>query len=225
MHPFSDLTYNELRHLACGTFRQGAGSRPDVVRLCRGQHEAVLKDYHGCDGWFGWCLGPLLVRRETRALRRLEGVEGVPRLLGRVDRRALLMQHVPGTPLKSYAQPITPIVFERLEALVDVMHARGVAHCDLRSPNNTLLDAEGRPAIVDFVASVFQGARWNVLWRWVFAQFCDADRAALVKLKRRYAPELLAPGEALERHRMLHRAARHVGAGVRRASRTLLTRR
>jgi predicted unusual protein kinase regulating ubiquinone biosynthesis (AarF/ABC1/UbiB family) len=111
--------------------------------------------------------------------------------------------------------------FERLESLVAQMHARGVAHCDLRSPSNILVDDAGRPYLVDFVARVCRGAAWNLPWNWLFVQFCRADRNALAKLKVRFAPELASDEEQKRaRHRgLLDRLARRLGAGVRAVTR------
>lgn len=219
-----DFTYEELRQCVTDVFRRGGGSRPDVVVLSLAGRNAVLKDYNACDRWFRACLGPLLAHREAKALRRLEGTPGVPRLLRRIGRRALLIEYFAAQPLKTAPRPLPPLLFERLRKLVDEIHCRGVAHCDLRSPNNTLVDERGNPMVVDFVACVFSGHRVNLPWRWVFGQFCDADAGAVLKLERRFAPSARAAPPAEEQARWLHRLARRVGAGVRRLSRALLTR-
>ncbi len=224
MQPLMDLTYEELRQCVTDVFRRGGGSRPDVVVLSVAGCDAVLKDYNACDRWFGTFLGPLLAQREAKALRRLEGIPGVPRLLRRVDRRALLIEYFAAQPLKTAPRPLPPLLFERLRTLVEEIHRRGVAHCDLRSPNNTLVDERGDPVVVDFVACVFRGRRANLPWGWVFRQFCGADAGAVLKLERRFAPHAGAAASAEEQAWWLHRVARSVGAGVRRLSRALLTR-
>ena len=224
MQSFTDVTYEDLRQCVTDVFRRGGGSRPDVVVLSLAGRNVVLKDYNACDRWFGACLGPLLAHREAKALRRLEGIPGVPRLLRRVDRRALLIEYFAAQPLKTAPRPLPPLLFERLLGLVDEIHRRGVAHCDLRSPNNTLVDERGNPVVVDFVACVFRGHRANLPWGWVFRQFCGADVGAVLKLESRFAPSTCAAALPEGQARWLHRLARSVGAGVRRLSRALLTR-
>jgi len=217
---------NGLRAGAVEIMRRGGGSRPDVLRVRLGDAEAVLKDQSACDPLFARIVGPLLAGREARALRLLRGVDGVPEFLGRPDGRSLLMSYEPSTPLTRAGLRDWTAFFESLERLLDAMHTRGVAHCDLRSPDNTLVRPDGAPVVVDFVASVRRGPAWNLPWRWVFRQLCRVDRKALVKLKSIAAPELLQPGDAdqLGHRSRLHRLLRATGAAVRRVSRLLFTR-
>src|SRR5699024_1680656 len=137
----------------------------------------------------------------------------------RIDRRALLMEYLPARPWAD-ARPGDDS-YARLAELIDTMHARGVAHCDLRAPSNVLADAEGRPCIVDFVARVRRGGRWNLPWNALHARFCAADDSALVKLKHRFAPHLLTREEhrGLRHMGIVERLARRVGADIRRLTR------
>lgn len=221
------LTLPELRRAAIRTFRQGRGSRPDVLLIEHHGTHAVLKDHGACDPWFGRILGPLLAWRECRGLDRLGDLRGVPRVLARPDRRSLLLEYLPAEPILRAGDDVDwAQFFPRLERLIDAVHERGVAHCDLRSPNNTLITASGEPVIVDFVACVRRGRRWNRPWAWVFDSFCAADRAAVAKLKRHVAPGLLNADERrqLGQQGGLERAARRVGGTVRSLSRRWFTR-
>lgn len=228
MSAWHGLALEELRKYAVASYRSGGGTRPDVLLLKRDGERAVLKDHNRADRWFGKWVGPLLARREARALARLHGVHGIPRLLRRVGRRALLLEYVP-------ARPVTKVTpgdqgadfFVRFQRLVAAMHARGVAHNDLRSHGNILLGDDGDPYFVDFVACAFAGARWNPFWRWAFRRFCEADRAAIAKLKRRLAPESLTAAEHahLDPYTGVARIARFVGHRTRDLVRLLFTRR
>jgi predicted Ser/Thr protein kinase len=230
MTPLQGLSHKELRDHAVKTFRQGGGSRPDVLLIQVGGEEAVLKDYSRADPWFRRLVGPLSARREARALRQLDGVRGVPRLLRVVDREALLLEHVPGTSAR-HAPPggLTPEFFERFYRLVERLHEAGVAHCDLRSQGNILVGADGEPHVVDFTAHFRRGRSWNVVTRWMYRKFCEADRVAVARLKRSHAPDLLTDAEkqalARDRNTPLERTARFIGKSVRNLSRWLLTRR
>lgn len=206
--------------------RRGGGSRPDVARVRYKEGEAILKDQNGCDAAFARMLGSLLAGREARALERLRGLPGVPAVLARPDRRSILMEYIPAVPLTRAGHDDWPGFFEALERLLEEMHARGVAHCDLRSPNNTLVDTEGRPVLVDFVANFQRGASWNLLSTWIFGLFCEVDRRAVLKLKSIVAPELLGPEERqLLQHRPgLPRAIRRLGMTIRTIARRLFTR-
>lgn len=223
---FDSLSLTAIRELSIRSFRTGQGSRPDVLLVEKDGEKAVLKDHNACDPVFGFVLGRLLVWRETKALKTLRGTNGIPDLIKRADRRALLMTYAPALPVKQRRDEVDwETYFPRLSNLVERMHAQGVAHCDLRSPNNVLVDESDNPYLVDFVACVFRGAEWNPLSRWLFKRFCQVDRSAIAKLKKRYAPELLndVEKELLQSESLLERSARNFGVGVRHISRLLFT--
>jgi serine/threonine protein kinase len=226
MEGWGGVSRERLRQNVVHSFRRGGGSRPDVLLIDIGGRKAVLKDHNACDQGFGRLLGPLLAWREARALRRLDRIAGTPRLYSIPDSRSLLMEHMRCKPLGEFdGDPAWEAFFIDFERLLQEVHASGVAHCDLRSPNNALICEGNRPAIVDFVSCVFRGRRWNIFSRWLFDQFSRADRDALIKLKKGVAPDLLTAAEerSLHEHTTLERTARRLGAGFRNLSRRLLT--
>lgn len=185
---------------AVHSYRRGGGTEPEVVIVAQQDQRAVLKDYGRNGGWFGFLIGPLLIRREVQALRQLAGLPGIPELIRQVDSRAMLMQYIRAEPWPRMQPPTTS--FDRLHTLITSMHARGVAHGDLRAPSNILVDTHGQPYIVDFAARVMRGRRWNRPWNWIFRRFCAADHSGLAKLKVKCAPELAT---AVDREMAQHR--------------------
>lgn len=230
MTTLQDLSLTELRAHAVKTFRHGGGSRPDVLLVQRNGEQAILKDYGQADPWFRRLVGPLSARREARALKQLEGIRGVPRLLRTVGREALLMEYVPGMSAREVPPGgLTPLFFQQFYHLVERLHERGLAHCDLRSQGNIMVGADGEPHAVDFAAHFRRPRRWNLPARWMYEKLCEADRVAVARLKKSHAPELLTETEkqalARDRKTPLERTARFIGKSVRRLSRWLLTRR
>lgn len=215
-----------LRADTVAVMRRGGGSRPDVLRVRHDGRDAVLKDQNGCDAAFARLLGRLLAGREARALHRLRGVAGVPALLDRPDCRSLVMEYIPAVPITKASHDDWGVFFRALDRLLEAMHERGIAHCDLRSPNNILVSESGDPVLVDFVASVHDGRPWNPAGRWLFRVLCRVDRKAVVKLKSIVAPELVTEAERpLLGHRTpAHRALRRTGIAIRNITRKLFTR-
>ena len=228
MADWNRYSLDELRAHAVRQYRQAHGSRPDVLLIEIDGEQAVLKDFSHSDRGFSHLIGPLLVFREVRSLRRLDDVVGIPRLIRQVNRQSFLLEAIDATPasqLRNCGYPQS--FFDRMAALLDEMHAHGVAHGDLRSAGNTLIDRDLQPWLVDFVASVHQGSRWNLPARWFFRQFIEVDHGAILKLKLRLSPELLTDEERRAiagHHGLLANMARRIGKGTRALTRTLLTR-
>lgn len=180
------------------TFRQPAGTRARVLLLEEGGTHTVLKDYSESGKGFAVILSPWLVYREVRALRMLDGVEGIPGVLRRTSSRSFLMEYVPARPLKEVQGELDWKQFiERTERLVGRIHASGVIHGDLRNANNILVDENGFPVFVDFVSAVFRGYRLNPFSWLLFRLSLRIDRSAMFKLKARHAPELITTEEQM----------------------------
>lgn len=208
-------------------YRKAGGTRPDLCEVHIDGESIVVKDFKRSDPLFRFIVGPILIRREFGALRNLIGVEGVPRLVGKIDRYAVAMEHVGATRVDQIDPGLLDNEFyESLRSVIDAMHSRGVAHCDLRSRGNVMRGEDGRPYIVDFAACVYRGRGINPFTRWLFGQFVLADRNAVLLLKRRLTPDLLTEVEKAELDRPLpfERPARFIGENVRKLTRKLLTR-
>ena len=222
---WSSLSLDELRDHAVHSYRSAHGTRPDVMLIRVDGNEAGLKDYTHSDTWFKRLIAPLLVYRELRSLRKLDGIDGVPRLYHVYSKHAFLIESVSGVPAsQKSAGELDSDFFAKMIALISRIHERGVAHCDLRSGGNTIVTDDQEPWMVDFVASVHRGSSWNIPARWIFRQFAEADMSAVLKMKKRIAPELLT-GEELDSmnnpRSLIERAGRKLGKTVRRFTRNL----
>ena len=225
MTDFLQYSLEELRKSAVEAFRTGQGTRPDVLLIEVDGKRAILKDQNACDRWFAMLIGPLLCWREARALQRLKAISGVPQLLTKPDARSLLMEYVDvEQAIKTQQAQDWQAWFNKLEELIQRMHKAGIAHGDLRSPGNVLIDKQGNPVLVDFVASSGQGAGWNIIANTIFHGLCAVDESAVVKLKSIIAPELL--DNAAASNHVGGKAGlflRALGQGVRKLCRLLFT--
>ena len=138
--PFAALSRDQLPTYLRAYLRRGGGSRPALFVLERDGARVVVKDYRD-SGWLMRALvGPWLVRREEYIYRLLQGSPGVPRLIGRVDRHALAVEHISGYDCDHYQHGELPDeFFSRLRTVVEAMHARGVVHCDMRNRRNIVV--------------------------------------------------------------------------------------
>jgi len=172
----------------------------------------VEKDYSGRGFFMRRLLGPLLLDREERALRLLGGRPGFPVVLERPSRDRLVMSFLDGVPLGRLPRDgaLPAGFFARLTALVESMHALGVAQGDIGS-GDVLLAPDGRPSLVDFSVSVRRGRGW--LRRTWFQAAAEQDRRRVARLHQRWAADDLS---AEERDRLAHSSPwREAGRGLR----------
>lgn len=182
--PFSELTRETLPGYVRQTLRPGGGTRPALLVVEDQGREAVVKDYRP-SGWLLRALaGPWLIAREARIYAALAGCPGVPRLVSRLDRWALVVERVPGRSCAEFADGELPAeFFDRLREVVEAMHQRGVVHCDLKNRANIVVTADGAPYLLDFASAFARGNGRNPLRRMVFERFRLDDLRGVMKAR------------------------------------------
>jgi predicted Ser/Thr protein kinase len=133
----------------------GTGRDP-VVSLARlGEREIVLKDFASRGFLVRNLIGRWMIAREAKAYRALAGHPAVPRFYGCVDALALALEYRPGRRMSRRTYDSLPPGFlGELEKAIREMHARGVAHLDLRHRTNVMADSDGHPVLIDFGSAV-----------------------------------------------------------------------
>jgi len=158
-----------------------------VQRLQRGTsgaaEDCVERDVTAAARGLRW-LARRLAAREARALEALRQVPQVPRLLG-WDGRRLRRSWLPGRPLHEGGIN-DPAWFREALRLLRRLHAAGVVHNDLAKEPNWLVDADGRPALVDFQLAARPRRRGRL-----FRMLAYDDLRHLLKHKRSYCPRRL----------------------------------
>jgi RIO-like serine/threonine protein kinase len=170
---YNGIPMRELKSDLFGTVRQAV----DRGRDC------VLRDTRGAPWWTAW-LARRLCRREARALARLDGLPGTPRVLA-ADGASLRREWIEGQPMQ-LARPRDPAYFRAAGTLLARLHRRGVAHNDLAKEPNWLVTTDGRPALVDFQLALVAPRRGRL-----FRMLAREDIRHLLKHKRSYCPERL----------------------------------
>jgi len=181
---FEQLTRETLPQFLVEQLRPGGGSRPALLLIEDRGQRAVVKDYLPS----GWLLravvGRWLIGREARHYRMLDGARGVPRLIRRLDRNALVVEHIEGRACSDFPDGSLPIeFFQRLEAVVNGLHERGVVHCDVKNRSNIVVTETLEPYIVDFASAFTRKGRLGWLRRFLFDRFRRDDDRAVVKAR------------------------------------------
>lgn len=166
-----------------------------------------------CGVWPWRAIGEAAIRREHKIYSIIDGVSGVPRCLGLIDGRMLVLEHIEGTTFRRGEAKLDDWenFFVKLLETLRGIHARGVAHGDLKRKDNLLIGPGDQPYIVDFgVASIEKRATmpWsNAIYRWMH----QYDYNAWVKLKnRRQLDKLLPEDAALYKPTATERVARTI---------------
>ena len=143
--------------------------------------------------------GRILAARERHSLERLQGIEGIPTLIGTWSSTGLIREYVPGKTLADAAR-VDDEFHPRLRQLIDTIHQRDMAYVDLEKPGNVLVGEDGGPHLFDFQIAWYWPRKWGGdLWPMcaLLRKLQSGDRYHLVKLQRRSRPDQLSP-EALK---------------------------
>jgi len=200
--PFEDLTRENIDEFVVRRLRKGGGTRPALVSIEDGGQRAVVKDYAPCSWLLRAVVGPWLIGREETIYERLEGARGVPRLIGRLDRQALVVEQIEGRACSEFPPGGLPgEFFERLKEVVDEIHSLGVVHCDIKNRSNIVVTEDLKPYVVDFAAAFTREGRLGFLRRYIFERFRLDDERAVVKARLLVA----RIGDEQDRHFVYHR--------------------
>jgi len=123
------------------------------------------------------------LKREFLAYQRLAGVSGFPVCHGLVDDTWLVLDHVEGQPFRDFRFTHREAFFARLLDTIEAMHARGVAHGDLKRKANLLVTRDEQPIILDLGAATLEGHRFRMINAALFRFMRQTDLNAWVKLK------------------------------------------
>jgi len=149
----------------------------------RRQGDVIVKEHSGAP-FIPRLFGRISLSWEEAALRRLEGMEGVPAFIRRPSPYAIHISALEGRPLdKMKSGELSESCFETLGSLIQGIHERGVAHGDLHQ-RNILVDQD-RPSIIDFSTAYVKG-RVPLLDGWIFRNMISLDLERLYKVERRF---------------------------------------
>jgi RIO-like serine/threonine protein kinase len=151
------------------------------------ENGVVVRDTR-CARWWTRPLARHLARREQRALAHLNGVAGVPQLLG-FDGRVLRRAWIAGQPMH-LTKPRDSAYYREAHRLIRRLHQRGVVHNDLAKEPNWLVTPQGLPALVDFQLAIVRRERGRLT-----RALAHDDIRHLLKHKRTYLPEQLTARE------------------------------
>lgn len=184
----AEVSRGELAKHTTAVLNRGNHYNPDVLLLEVDGRRMVVKDFAPRSFWVRTTIGRWITAREVRALRALDGLPAVPRLLGPIDALAFAVEYRPGQRMsRKLAGSVPPEFLARLESALRAMHRRGVAHLDLRHRSNVMVGEDGAPILIDF-GSALTFRPGGFLSRWLLPLLGRIDLAAVEKWRVRLTP-------------------------------------
>lgn len=213
------LTLRNLQDRKTATLREPSSTRPALYRIEDGDARAVVKDYSVNRWVFRNLVGRFLVWRESKAYRRLKGMQGIPALYGVVGGLALVLEEIRGRSIEGLEkqETLSASFFETLRNRVEAFHRRGLCHCDLKRAANVLVADDGSPYLIDWSAAILEREFRFFPATLIYKRFLLDDRHAVIKLQLRHCPEAVPPEDLRwYQHRSpLEKAVRKLRDGAR----------
>ena len=205
------LSRRAMEEATVGFLHEGRNCQSTIRVLEIAGQRAVAKDYARTPPFFRRFVAPFLLNREERALRFLAGTVGVPQVFARIDRQALVLELIEGKPIDHFQNgELAPEVFARVQEVIDRIHARGVAHGDLKRRGNLMVTPQGEVFLIDFAASLIGKRALRPVVNWLQREVARVDDKCVPRLKMKAAPELMTDDDRrkLETPTKLERWAR-----------------
>ena len=202
---FESLKLADLPKRQCRVLRKPSSTRPTLWVMEENGLRAVVKDYSPNGFFYRNIIGRFLVWREAKAYGRLRGLKGVPTLYRVIGGLALVVEEIPGKSIERLEKEkrLSGNFFKELRTLVEEVHKRGLAHCDLKRAPNILLGDDHKPYIVDWSAAILEREfRWFPL-NHIYRRFLRDDLNGIIKVQLRHCPESISPAE---KRRYYHRS-------------------
>ena len=161
-------------------------SKADVLLYrVRGRRIAV-KDYGARPFLARHTVGRLLTGRECRAYERAGTVPGLASFLGRLGPFTLATAWLDAIPLPDLPRgAASPVLFDRLDAVIAGLHLRGVAMSDLHH-RDVLVAEDGGVHVVDLAMAYVLGPRPGWFRRRLFERLSAQDRLSAARMRARF---------------------------------------
>lgn len=177
---------SELRHwiensLANNSHVLAAGYQGKTLLYQRGGIKLVIKTPHGAG--ISRLIHTHMLRHEHRVYKRLVDYPFAPACYGMIDNRFLVLEHIEGTTIRDHRPHDEAAFIDKLFGAIQQLHARDVAHMDLKKKDNLLVTNDDEPCLLDFGAAVIRKSGLHPLNRFRYRLARQFDYNAWIKHK------------------------------------------
>ncbi|MGH8770668.1 MAG: hypothetical protein ACREV2_05735, partial [Burkholderiales bacterium] len=181
--------------------RFGRGYQGEIYLYEKDSERFIVKFASG-RGVLRW-LRARMLRNEFAAYQRLRGFEGSPCCYGLLNGKYLVLAYMNGIPIRRAPISDPARFFDSLFVFIKELHARGVAHADLKRQDNLLVVDGSRPCLVDFGMAVLRKEGFAPVNHFLFRLACQFDLNAWIKLKYRKRMAEISTADRAYYHRTL----------------------
>jgi len=167
--------------LASQTNLLAAGYQGKILHYDSGGNDLLIKVPHGHG--IARLLHRQMLRHEYAVYMQLGEFDGAPECLGLIDGQYLVLEYVKGSTIRNRRPHNEDEFHDKLFDYIRAMHAKGVAHLDLKRKDNLLVRTDESPCILDFGAAVIRKRGLHPLNRYHFRIGKQFDYNAWIKHK------------------------------------------
>lgn len=147
--------------------------------------------------WIRRCM----LRHEHRVYSTLTNTDGVPKCYGLIDGSYLILEYIDGKQIREATIADPAGFYTTLLECIQDLHAKGVAHGDLKKKDNILVVDSRNPVLIDFGVAVIRKAGWAPLNRYLYRLFKRFDYNAWVKHKYKRRVDQISEEDRCYYHR------------------------
>ena len=167
--------------LATNTNILAAGYQGKMLHYQDAGHDCLIKVPHGRG--LTRLFHRHMLRHEYEVYLQLGDFDGAPACYGLVDEQYLVLEYIAGRTIRK-KRPLDEDEFhDRLFGYIRAMHARGIAHMDLKRKDNLLVKTDESPCILDFGAAVIRKQGFHPLNHYRYRIGRQFDYNAWIKHK------------------------------------------
>ena len=146
----------------------------------------TIKDFSSRNWFVKQSFAKFVLWRELKAINKISGISGVPDEAFMVDDHMLAVRYIPGRVLARVPnEEVTPEFLMECERIIRDIHSRNLVHLDTRGTSNWIMTPEGKPALIDFQASVHTEGLPEKLRKFME----DMDMGGVYKKWAKFCPE------------------------------------
>lgn len=185
----SDLTQWVREHLNSDEYALSAGYQGKTLLFNDLNHKLVIKAPLG--NILTRPINLALLRHEYRIYQKLQGIEAIPVCYGMANNEFLVIEFIDGETIRQRRPEPDSDYFVKLLKAVKEMHARDVAHFDLKRSENLLITNNDEPKLIDFGVSIARKGGIHFINQYLYSLAQQFDFNAWARHKYHRKMELL----------------------------------